>query len=59
LASQPGVLVVLSAGDTLRVLARNSLEDEVLATPAIVGRTLYVRSATKLWAFQEQPGGQR
>jgi outer membrane protein assembly factor BamB len=52
-ASQPGTLVVIRAGDTLEVLARNNLGEEVLATPAIVGKTLYVRTAGGLYALEE------
>ena len=51
LASQKGVLMVLAAGDTLEVLARNDLREQVMATPAIVGNTLYVRTAGHLYAF--------
>ncbi len=51
--SQQGVAVVLESSDTLNVLARNPLGEEVLATPAIVGNTLYVRSAKTLFAFTE------
>lgn len=50
-ASGNGVIVVFRAGDTLDVLARNDLGESITATPAIAGDTLYVRSATSLWAF--------
>jgi outer membrane protein assembly factor BamB len=53
MASQQGVLVVLETGDTLKVLARNPLGEEVLATPAIVENTLYVRTARHLYAFKQ------
>jgi outer membrane protein assembly factor BamB len=53
MVSQPGVLVILEASDTLVVLARNPMGEEVLATPAIVDDTLYVRTATRLYAFRE------
>jgi outer membrane protein assembly factor BamB len=53
LASQQGVLTILVAGDQLNVLARNNLGEEVLATPAIIGNTLYVRTAGHLFAFSE------
>ena len=38
------------------ILARNNLGEEVLATPAIVRKTLYVRTAGHLYAFREQKG---
>ena len=34
--SQQGQATVLAAGDTLRILARNDLEAQVMATPALV-----------------------
>lgn len=57
--SQSGVVVVYRAGDTLDVLARNALDEAVLATPAIVEGTLYVRTKSRLYAFGfvEKSGG--
>lgn len=51
--SQPGTVVIWRAGDTLEVLARNALGEPVMATPAISGRTLFIRSRDHLWAFAE------
>ncbi len=51
--SHPGRAVVWRAADTLEVLARNDLGEEVLATPALVGDTLYVRGKNSLFAFRE------
>lgn len=53
--SQPGTAVVVRVAESLEVLARNPLGDEVLATPAIADDTLYLRSKSSLWAFREQP----
>jgi hypothetical protein len=50
-ASQPGVVVVYRAGDTLEVLARNALDELVIATPAIADGRLYVRTRSHLYAF--------
>ena len=50
-ASQLGTVVVYRAGDTLEVLARNSLDEPVVATPAIVEGKLYVRTKSALYAF--------
>jgi outer membrane protein assembly factor BamB len=49
--SQQGMAVVLRAGDTLEILARNPLGEQVLATPAIIGNHLYVRTVKSLFAF--------
>jgi outer membrane protein assembly factor BamB len=50
--SQAGMATVLRAGDTLEVLSRNPLGEPVLATPAISGHTLFIRTQTKLHAFE-------
>ncbi len=52
-ASQKGLVVVWAAGDSLKVLARNDLGEEIFATPAMVDGKLYVRSARHLYAFSE------
>ena len=49
--SQQGVAVVLRAGDTIDVVARNALGEQVLATPASLGDRLYVRTVKNLFAF--------
>lgn len=51
-AAQNGTVLVLQAGDTPEVLARNALGEEIFATPAIVDGTLFIRSATQLTAFR-------
>lgn len=50
-ASKRGGVAVVEAGETLNVIARNNLGEEVMATPAIVDDTLYVRTANHLCAF--------
>jgi hypothetical protein len=50
-ASGEGTIVVLSAGDNLVVLARNSLGEEIFSTPAVAAGTLYVRTVRQLYAF--------
>jgi outer membrane protein assembly factor BamB len=52
-ASDYGAVTVLEADDDLKVLAHNELPDAVLATPAIVDGTLFVRTAKQLFAFRE------
>jgi outer membrane protein assembly factor BamB len=49
--SQPGVAVVFRAGDTLEVLGRNPLNEQVLASPAIVEGRFYARTKSQLYAF--------
>jgi outer membrane protein assembly factor BamB len=52
-ASAEGQITVIDAADRLNVLATNDLGDAIYATPAIVGATLYVRTAHHLYAFAE------
>ena len=51
IASADGVVVVLDAGDQLKILAANKIDGAILATPAIVGGTIYVRTESHLYAF--------
>ena len=50
--SEAGVVTVFKAGDTLDVIAENDLGERTMATPAIVGDTIYVRTAKHLFAFR-------
>lgn len=50
-ASQQGVVSVIKAGDDFQVLSRNDLDDPIMATPAIVDGTIYIRTAGYLFAF--------
>lgn len=50
-ASHAGVVVVFEGQDELQVLARNDLGEPILATPAVVDGTLYVRTTSHLYAF--------
>lgn len=51
IASEEGVVVVLDGGEELKVLARNKLDGQILATPAIVDGKIYVRTENHLYAF--------
>jgi outer membrane protein assembly factor BamB len=51
IASEEGVVVVLDGGAELKVLARNTLDGQILATPAIVAGNIYVRTENQLYAF--------
>jgi outer membrane protein assembly factor BamB len=44
------VVVVLDGGEELKVLARNKLDGQILATPAIVDGKIYVRTEEHLYA---------
>jgi hypothetical protein len=49
LASEDGDTLVLSAGDTYHEIAKNSLGEMSLATPAAADDSLFVRTQTKLY----------
>jgi outer membrane protein assembly factor BamB len=47
--SEDGDTYVIQAGPEFKVLGKNSLNEMALATPAIAGGSLIVRTATKLY----------
>jgi outer membrane protein assembly factor BamB len=51
IASAEGDVVVLEAGDKLKILAINKLDEPILATPALVEGKIYLRTETRLYAF--------
>jgi outer membrane protein assembly factor BamB len=52
-ADRDGKVAVVRAGSDWELLAVNDLDEEIYATPAIVGGRLYVRTATTLYCFGE------
>jgi outer membrane protein assembly factor BamB len=50
-ASGEGTIAVIRAGDRLEVLAKNEFDEPLYATPAVIGRAIYVRTPTFLYAF--------
>ncbi|MEO6245807.1 MAG: PQQ-binding-like beta-propeller repeat protein [Opitutaceae bacterium] len=53
LTSERGMVTILRTGEKLDVVARNSLAEGVRSTPALVGKTLVVRTKDQLWAVAE------
>lgn len=51
--SRSGIVTVVEASDELKILARNDLKEDVFASPAVVGETLYIRTATQIYAFRD------
>jgi len=51
IASEEGVVVVLDAGEQLKILATNKLDGAILATPALAEGNIYVRTENHLYAF--------
>ncbi len=56
LLSEDGDAFVLVAGDRYDEIARNSLGEMSLATPAVGGDSLYVRTQTKLYRIRSAGG---
>jgi outer membrane protein assembly factor BamB len=53
LACYNGTMKVFEAGKTPSVISESMLKGKILATPAIEGKNLYVRTSEHLYAFQE------
>ena len=49
--SQQGVITVVRSSDQLEILARNDLQDSVLATPALAENRILIRGAKTLYCF--------
>ena len=49
--SRSGIVAVLKAGGDQEVLSLNKLDEEIYATPAIVGNRIYIRTANTLYCF--------
>ncbi len=55
LPSEDGVFFVVRAGPAFALVARNDMREMMLATPAVVGDTLLVRTRTQLIALRGTP----
>jgi outer membrane protein assembly factor BamB len=51
LASEDGDVFVVKAGPTFAVVARNDLDEPLMATPAVAGNMLIVRGRTHLFGI--------
>jgi outer membrane protein assembly factor BamB len=49
MTNEKGLTYILQTGDKLAVLAENDLGEETLATPAVLGGNLYIRTASALY----------
>jgi outer membrane protein assembly factor BamB len=49
--SQPGMVIVIQAGDEFKVLARNRIGERINATPALIGGNVYLRTEDHMFAF--------
>ena len=51
-SSEDGNIYVVEAGSVFKLIAKNSLKDVCMATPAISGNTLYFRTQHYLFAVE-------
>lgn len=49
--NEAGTTTVVQAGPGFKILAENGLGEECLASPAIAGGALFLRTRTRLWCF--------
>ncbi len=56
-SSVRGVVTVFEAGDQLKILAKNDLNERISATPALLNGKVYVRTNKHLFAFGTVAGG--
>ncbi len=54
LASEDGDVYVIKAGPAFEILATNPLREPIMASPAISGDVIFVRTRSHLFALQEQ-----
>ena len=55
--SEDGITFVIQAGPEYRLLGRNALDEMALATPAIAGGSLFIRTASKLYRISRDATG--
>jgi outer membrane protein assembly factor BamB len=53
LINEKGLAYILQAGDILSILAQNDLGEETLATPAVLGGRIYIRTASNLYCISQ------
>jgi outer membrane protein assembly factor BamB len=52
-STEDGRTSVIEPGDNPRIVARNSLDGRILASPAVSGRALFVRTDTHLYRIEK------
>ena len=51
--ARDGMISVIKAGKTFKLLAQNNMGDSIAASPALSGGTMYLRSFNSLWAIRK------
>ena len=53
--SEKNLTTVIAPGREIKVLAQNQLEERVMATPAVTGEAIILRSKTHLYRLEDRP----
>jgi outer membrane protein assembly factor BamB len=53
--SEDGQTTVVQPGDRFELLARNTLDGSIMATPAVVGSAIFVRTDSHLYRIESTP----
>ena len=54
-ASEKGIVSVIEASTEYKLLSKNEFDDKILATPAVTGNTMLIRSGKTLYAIAQKP----
>ncbi len=57
--SEEGKVTVIAAGPEFQVLAENQLDDGIVASPAVAGRSLLIRTTTHLYRIEDRSRAER
>ena len=49
-----GTVTVIKANNKFDILAQNDLKEDIFASPAIIGNTIYIRTTGHLYAFGQK-----
>jgi outer membrane protein assembly factor BamB len=52
-ASYNGIVTVIRPGDKLNIISRSDLREKISASPAALGKTLYIRTDSAFYAFNK------
>ncbi|RLS57430.1 MAG: serine/threonine protein kinase [Planctomycetota bacterium] len=52
--NQEGLCTVIEAGDTYQELSKNTLDAGIMASPAVAGKALFLRTATHLYRIESK-----
>jgi outer membrane protein assembly factor BamB len=53
IVGQQGAMYVVQEGPEFKILAKNKLEDNFIASPVVIGKTLYLRGYSNLYCIEE------